>query len=137
MQAVQPESHAQRASALQSGDKWTVKLEGVEQAVNLPDLLLHATQEADWDRAFAPAQAQQLEEALPLEAMVPWVRAYCSQPDKPVKLVRHLPHAHLWYTVLSKQRDISSLNDEEVASLKYLMKGEWVGGGCKCKVLMW
>ena len=51
-----------------------MQLEGAEQAVNLPDLLLHATEEADWDRAFAPAQAQRVEEALPLEGMVPWVR---------------------------------------------------------------
>ena len=29
--------------------------------------------------------------------------------------MRHLPHAHLWYTVLSNHRDISSLSDEEVS----------------------
>jgi hypothetical protein len=136
--AARPFLHAQPAPALQSGDKWTVQLEGAEQAVNLPDLLLHATQEADWDRAFAPAQAQRVEEALALEDIVSWVRAYCSQPDKPVRLVRHLPHAHLWFTVLSKQRDISRLSDEEVASLKYMMKGGWVGGwvgGCESKCI--
>jgi hypothetical protein len=101
--------------------------------VNLPDLLLHATQEADWDRAFAPAQAQRVEEALALEGIVPWVRAYCSQPDKPVRLVRHLPKASLWSMVLSKERDISFFTNEEVASLKYMLKGGWVGG-CECKV---
>lgn len=60
---------------------------------------------------------------MPLEGMEPWLRAYCSEPDKPVRLVRHLPHAHLWYTVLSKQRDISGLSDDEVATLKYMLKG--------------
>lgn len=107
---------------------WTVKLDGADRADSFPDLLLHATEDADWDRAYVASQPQQVEEAVPLEGMERWVVEYCSLPDKPVRLVRHLPRGHLWFTVLSKDRTVDSLSDEEVDSLKYLLKGGHRGG---------
>ena len=95
----------------------------MERAESFPSLLLHALEPGDAEKEYAPSQAQRVEEALPLEQVEPWVAAYCHDPTKPVKLTRRLPHSHLWYTVLSKQRTIASLNDEEVMGMKSLIKG--------------
>lgn len=79
-----------------------------------------------------------MEDALPIEEVPPWVYKYCSQPDRPVRLLRRQPDAQLWFSVLTRQRSIDSLEDTEVKGLSYLLRGGWhiEVAGHSCRLLL-
>jgi hypothetical protein len=116
--------------ALQCGELWTCKLDGVDRQQSFPSIQLHALQgaaEMENPKTLDHFEPTRLEDSLQLEEIDSWMYAYTHDPNKPVDLFRKRPDGNLWHTVLTTQRPIDSLTDYEVKSLRYVASG---GSAC-------
>ena len=108
---------------------WTCKLDDHHRHICLSNDSLHATEGPD-EEHIVPAFEPVVLTAEPLQlADVPtWLQEYQFDADAPVDLRRIKPDSELWLDVLTRQRSIASLSDDEVLRLRYNATG-----GCGSK----
>ena len=70
-----------------------------------------------------------LAESLPLESVEPWLQEHQLESDPPVDLTLVKPDSRLMLEVLTRQRTVASLADEEALQLHYDAPGKQGGLG--------
>jgi hypothetical protein len=82
---------------------------------------LHATGPAPPETTLQPFEAKQLAQSLPAAELPGYLDAL--KEDPPCDLSRNKPDSALWYEVLTCQRSIANLSDDEVFRLQYVATG--------------
>lgn len=107
---------------VQSGiNGFTCKLDGIKGKVHCNTDSLHATEPPPPDTTLQPFEPELLAKALPVPELEGFLQGV--QEDPPIDLRRSKPDSGVWYDVLTGQRCVSSLPDDEVARLRYLVPG--------------
>ena len=84
---------------------------------------LHATGLPPKEKALQQFQPKLLAGSLPVAELQGWLTAY--QEDPPCDLLRNKPDSGVWCDVLTGQRSIDSLSDDELLRLHYVASREW------------
>lgn len=80
------------------GDKWQCKLDGLTTYPSSPQS--GCIDAPDPQAMLDHLEPRCVDEEVPLQDMLGWVHAYCSNPDKPCRLHRRHPADSLWVSVL-------------------------------------
>lgn len=112
------------ALQMQSGTGWTCQLEGEKGQTFCTPESLHATEEPPTKQVLAAFETVLLTKTpLALAELPDWLHSYQHDPGAPVDLIRKKPDSQLWFEVLTRQRIIDSLTEEEVSCLQYMATG--------------
>lgn len=115
---------------VQSGTGFSCKLDDVHGLQHCNPDTLHATGPPPKDKELQQFQATLLAEHLPVAELQGWLTAY--QEDPPCDLLRSKPDSGVWCDVLTGQRSIGSLSNDDVLRLHYVASREcqlwrWAG----------
>ena len=117
--------------ALQCGQQWLVKLEGHQRATSFNTDVLHAAEAAAAAAVLQPFEPVRLEGALPRGDIGSHVASHMSGNN--VEL-HGAGSTALWRTVLTGERGVGELADEELSTLRRSMLGKGpgtqAGGSC-------
>ena len=121
---------------LQSGSGYSCKLDGVDGLQHCNPDSLHATGPPPKDQELQDFQPKLLAEKLQVPELQGWLTAH--QEDPPCDLRRSKPDSGVWCDVLTGQRSINSLTDDEALRLRYVASSECLlwGGAHARNVLM-
>ena len=107
---------------LQSGENgFACKLDGIKGKVHCSADSLHATGPPPPDKTLEPFEHKLLAEALPVAELGGFLQGV--QEDPPIDLRRSKPDSTVWYDVLTGQRSVATLPDEDILRLRYLVPG--------------